>query len=325
MKNIILLTAIILTACSQDPAQTSAPDRAPADLLLHGGTVVTLDDSGTLASAIAVRGGRIVEVGDDNLLQRYQAEQTVNLDGRTLLPGFIDTHTHISGNPNHYIELTEVTSVAEIRSLVAAKAEALGPGKWITGYGWSEDELAEGRRPLRLDLDQAAPDNPVVLTRAGAHSAVASSAALDLAGIDAKTPDPEGGVIERDERGELNGIIRERHTLITDLVPPSTRESVRDSLIANLRAQFAHGITSLVQAQDTIDHYAEWEQIYAQHAGTLPRAAVQVMWEGAEAMRAFGRTSGDGDAHLKLGAIKIFVDGGFTAGWRWPIPQSGGQ
>jgi hypothetical protein len=195
---------------------------------------------------------------------------------------------------------------------VADKAAAVGPGNWITGYGWSEDELAEQRRPLRSDLDAAAPGHPVILTRAGGHSAVVSSAALALAGIDATTPDPDGGIIERDAHGELNGIIRERQEIVERMVPPTPRAEMRPDLEARLVALFEKGITSIIQAQDTIDNFPEWEAVYAEGRGRLPRAAVQLTYEGHDAMTAFGRKTGDGDEHLKVGAIKIFADGGFT-------------
>lgn len=311
---VALLAVIGLSGCGPDAADSapSAPPPEPVDLILHGANVLTLDAAGTRASALAVAGGRIVAVGDDALLTRYRAARTVDLDGRTVMPGFVDSHTHINGNPRWYIPLETVTSVAEIRALVSAKAAELGPGAWITGYGWSEDALEEQRRPLIGDLDAAAPDNPVVLTRAGAHSAVASSLAFERAGITAATPDPDRGVIEHDERGELNGIIRERQDLLLDLVPQPSDAELRPSLVANLQALFAHGITSIVQASDTIEHFAEWQRVYDAHRGRLPRAAVQVAWEGRDAMAAFGRRSGDGDQHLRVGAIKIFADGGFT-------------
>ena len=93
----------------------------------------------------------------------------------------VSTTTHIRGRPQRYIELSEVTSIEEIQQLIAAKIEEIGEGEWITGYGWSEDELDEGRRLLRVDLDAVAPNNPVILTRAGGLSAVTNSLALQLA------------------------------------------------------------------------------------------------------------------------------------------------
>ena len=307
----LLVAAVtLLGACGAEPAPESTVRHA--DLILHNARILTLE-SDTTPSAIAVAGGRIIALGNESLLDDYRADTVHDLQGRTLMPGFIDSHIHISGNPAHYIDLSAVTSVAEIRTLVAAKAIEVGPGNWITGYGWSEDELEEQRKPGRLDLDSAAPGHPVFLVRAGAHSAVCSSAALDLAGIDATTPDPEGGIIERAPDGSLNGIIRERHQeLVGHLIPESSDEALRPSLVANLRALFAKGITSIIQASDTIDHYAEWERIYAEHRGTLPRAAVQVAYEGHDRMAAFGRLSGAGDEHLRVGAVKIFADGGFT-------------
>ncbi len=305
----LLCAALYLSACSPDTA--TAP-REAADLLVRNGKVLTMDARNSEATAFVVRDQRIIAVGGNTLESTYDAAQTVDLGGRTVIPGFIDSHTHISGHPPRYIDLTRIGSIEAMLARVADKARALGPGEWITGYGWSEDELTEGRRPLRADLDAVAPDNPVVLTRAGGHSAVGNSLALQLAGIDATTPDPHGGIIERDDAGVLNGIIRERHDLLTNLVPEAAPADLRASLVGNLQALFAHGITSIVQAQDTIDYYPEWQHIYSEHRGDLPRAAVQLAYEGREQMQAFGRKTGDGDEHLRVGAIKIFVDGGFT-------------
>ena len=141
-----------------------APERI--DWLLYNGKIVTLDDRRSIHSAIALHEGRIVEVGDA-LRSKYRASQEMNLVGRTVIPGFIDSHTHIRGWAQRYIHLPELASIEEITRAIERKAAELGPGEWITGYGWSEDELVEGRRPLRSDLDLAAPHNPVLLTRAG--------------------------------------------------------------------------------------------------------------------------------------------------------------
>ncbi len=319
MTTPLLILAASLLGCTPEapdgnPTSPASPESngSPADLILHNGHILTLDASGSTATAVVVTGDRIVAVGGDELANRYRSEHVVDLAGRTVMPGFIDTHIHISGNPPHYIDLTEATSVAEIRELVRAKAAEVGAGNWITGYGWSEDELAEGRRPLVSDLDEAAPGHPVILTRAGAHSAVVSSAALELAGIDATTENPEGGIIERDDDGALNGIIRERHGMVGDLVPPTSAEDLRPSHLANLQALFALGITSITQASDTIDHFPEWQAIYRDNRGTVPRASVQLAWEGTATMAQFGAISGAGDEHLRVGPIKVFVDGGFT-------------
>ena len=306
LRSITPLWILALSACGgQEPRPTT-------DLLLHNGIVLTLDEADTRGTALAITGDRIVAVGGEELVDGFDAAQVVDLAGRTIMPGFVDSHIHINGRPPHFVELSDAASVAEIRELVSAKAAEVGDGNWITGYGWSEDQLEEARKPTAADLEVAAPGHPVILTRAGGHSAVCSTTALELAGIDESTPDPQGGVIERDADGHLNGIIRERQGMVGRLVPPSTDEELRPSLVANLQALFAHGITSIVQAVDNVHHYPEWETIYAQHRGDLPRAAVQVFWAGDEDMAAFGRRTGDGDDHLRVGAIKLLVDGGFT-------------
>ncbi len=297
----------------------------PADLVLHHGKIAVVDDAFSIYQAIAIRDGRVLAVGGNDLTTRYRAVRTIDLGGRLVIPGFDDTHIHISGDPAWHLDLSEVTSIAEIQRLVTAKARELGPGRWITGYGWSEDQLAERRKPLRGDLDQAAPDNPVALSRAGGHSAVGNSLALRLAKIDRSTPDPDRGVIEHDQRGEPNGVVRERSDLFYRLVPEPSVEELRPSFVAHLERLLSLGITSLIQAGVNPDEYAEWERAYRTHAHALPRATVQIYWQGADQMKAFGRKTGDGDEWLRVGAVKMLVDGGFTGPAAYTLAPYRGQ
>jgi predicted amidohydrolase YtcJ len=316
-KSFSAITTVLLACtffgCSQGNEPTQSPvAQIPVDLVLHNGKVLTIDNNFSIQSAIAINDGKVVVTGDESILAQYKASKIVDLNGKTLMPGFNDSHTHISGNPRRYIDLSNTTSILEMQSLVRDKANALGPGEWITGYGWSEDELTEQRKPTRYDLDDAAPNNPVVLTRAGAHSAVGSSMALAAAGITAQTPDPEGGVIEHEDSGEPNGIIRERHNLLLDLVPPSSEEEMIASLEVNLNQLLAKGITSITDAQKTPAEYQRWETLYAQAQLPLPRAALQFEWQDPDAIKALKERVGEGNDRLKIGPIKIFVDGGFT-------------
>ncbi|MDA7784631.1 amidohydrolase [Pseudomonadales bacterium] len=316
-KSFSAITTVLLACtffgCSQGNEPTQSPvAQIPVDLVLHNGKVLTIDNNFSIQSAIAINDGKVVITGDESILAQYKASKIVDLNGKTLMPGFNDSHTHISGNPRRYIDLSNTTSILEMQSLVRDKANALGPGEWITGYGWSEDELTEQRKPTRYDLDDAAPNNPVVLTRAGAHSAVGSSMALAAAGITAQTPDPEGGVIEHEDSGEPNGIIRERHNLLLDLVPPSSEEEMIASLEVNLNQLLAKGITSITDAQKTPAEYQRWETLYAQAQLPLPRAALQFEWQDPDAIKALKERVGEGNDRLKIGPIKIFVDGGFT-------------
>lgn len=309
-----LLATLVLLGCdpTDEVKQRQDPATKAVDLILTNAKVLTVDEDFTIADTVIVDGGIIVATGSPQLLQEYTSHRTLDLDGKLLMPGFVDSHTHIRGRPQRYIELGGVTSIEEMQSLIRAKVHALGEGQWITGYGWSEDEIDEGRRPLRSDLDAAAPNNPVILTRAGGHSAVVNSLALELAGISLETPQPDGGVIERGEDGMLNGIIRERQEIVGQLVPEATDEELIASLEVNLNALLSKGITSITDAAKSPADYPMWEELYADHELPLPRAALQFQWHDPSAINALKARVGDGNDFLKIGPIKVFADGGFT-------------
>lgn len=307
-----------------------------ADLILYNGKIVTVDDAFSIRAAIAIKDGRILAVGGNELRNRYSAARLLDLGGRTVIPGFFDTHIHLAGHSRRYIDLVETTSLAQLQQQVRDKAIELGPGEWITGGGWDEYHFKEQRKPLRSDLDAAAPDNPVVLTRAGGHSSVGNSKALQSADINKATPDPARGIIERDASGQPNGVIRERSDLYTRLVPKDRPGDVRDSLLDNVRAQLKLGITSVIQAGASVDpgvvgSYAEWELLYRSHGAELPRASVQIGYPGegsagAAKLKEFGRKTGDGDERLRVGSIgEMAADGGFTGPTAWVLEDYKGQ
>ena len=326
MRRVWIAAWVVYAAAA---AQVQAQE--PVDLLLHNGKIFTADALLSTYSAVAVRDGRIAALGWDDLAERYRAARTIDLGGRLVLPGFIDTHIHISGNAARWVDLSGLENLAELKARVTRKAEQLGSGEWITGYGWSEDELSEQRRPLRWDLDDAAPANPVVLTRAGSHSSVASSLALDAAGLTPDTATPPGGIIEIDDQGRMNGILREGgQGLVSRLVPDPTQAELRASFIENLRGLLALGITSIIQAGVGINGFADWESVYADHAGELPRAAVQLRvppdpGRAIAMLNRFGRTTGDGNDWLRVGPLKFFVDGGYTGAAAWTLAPYKGQ
>ncbi|MDH3208727.1 MAG: amidohydrolase [Gemmatimonadota bacterium] len=313
------MTRLFLGSALMALAACGSPE--PADLVLHNGKIVTVDADFSIQEAVAVRDGRIIEVGGNDLLARYDAGRVIDLGGRMVMPGFNDTHTHISGTPFRELDLTETTSIAQLQEQVRAKAEQLGEGEWVTGYGWAEDVFAEQRMPTRADLDAAAPRNPVTLTRAGGHSAVVNSLAFELAGITRTSPNPARGILEKDARGELNGIIRERQDTVGRLVPAATSEETRPSFVQTLRDQLELGITSLAQAGVSPRGFEEWETVYAEYGEELPRANVQIRWAGRERMEAFGRKTGDGNERIRVGAVKVFVDGGFTGPSAYTIDE----
>jgi predicted amidohydrolase YtcJ len=294
------------------------------DVILYAGKIVTQDTKNSMHSAMAIRGERILALGDDSLTQRYSAPLVLDLNGRTVIPGFMDTHLHIFGVSRRTVPAADARSIAELQDMVRAKARELDPGEWITGMGWDESLLSDRRRPLRADMDAAAPDNPVILHREGGHSGVANSLALKLAKLTRNSPDPANGVLERDATGELNGVIRERTDLVSNLVPPPTMDEMRDSFVSQLKELPRVGLTSVIIAGAALDPKAapfgttpSWDELrglYAKRGDEFPRAAVQIIYPGPGQLDKFPHRTGWGDNRLRLGAIGEgpAVDGGFT-------------
>ena len=310
-----------------------------ADLILFNGRIVTVDDAFSIQDAIVIQSGRVVATGSNELRNRYAAARSIDLGGRTVLPGFMDTHIHLGGHSRRYIDFRRTKSLAELREMVSEKARELGPGEWITGGDWDEYHFAEQRKPLRADLDAAAPNNPVALTRAGGHSIVGNSKALQAADINRATPDPERGLIEKDSSGAPNGVIRERNDLYLRLIPPDKPADLRESLFENVREQLQLGITSVIEAGAEVDpevagSWEEWELLYEKHGAELPRASIQIHYpsepghakEGAAKLREFGRKTGDGNERLRVGSIgEMMADGGFTGPTAWVTVDYKGQ
>jgi predicted amidohydrolase YtcJ len=306
-------TAILLAGCQQQAID--------ADIIFSNGVVYTANAAQDVHEVAVIDDGKIVAVGGGELLKRYTAPNMIDLNGRLLIPGFNDAHTHIDGNPRNFVEVSGARSVAELADLVKGMTSVVAPGQWITGYGWSEDRFSEGRKPTRADLDAVAPDNPVFLTREGGHAGIANSAALKIAGLTAATPQPTGGELEKDASGQLTGVIAERFELVTRHIPAGDPGEIAEDLARNLNSQLALGITSLTDASVGVGGYERlWKRVYSESALPLPRATTQIN-PGVSAgnpdaaiqrLRDFGAATGAGDNRLKVGALKIFIDGGFT-------------
>src|SRR6185295_7294835 len=188
----------------------AAPEK-PADLVLAGGIVITLDPGHPRATALAVRDGRIVAVGDDAVVRPFvgRATKRVALAGRTVVPGLTDAHVHVEGlgASLETLDLVGAATLAEARRRVAARVRTLKAGEWLIGRGWDQNDWPGQQFPTAADLDRVAAGHPVYLTRIDGHAGWASSKALTLAGIDAKTADPPGGRLIRDAAGVPTGVL----------------------------------------------------------------------------------------------------------------------
>ena len=236
------------------------PGEIAADLILVNGKVVTLDPSGSVAEAVAVRGDRIVKAGsnDEILLFASESARIINLRGRLMLPGFIDSHEHCirRGLRGDWVDCASppMATIDQLVEALAAKASEKDEGEWVVGYGFDETKLEDRRWPTRHDLDEASSVNPVYLGRAGGHNAVANGVALEIAGITKDTPQPPGGNIGRDGSGEPTGRLDEvaAMSMVRDLIPAPTDEEAVGIMVENWPAVeeelLSWGLTTIHEA-----------------------------------------------------------------------------
>lgn len=288
-----------------------------------------MDADRNVHEAMYVEGPTIRAVGSAEAL-RGLAEpdaQIIDLHGRTVLPGFIDSHTHIAGSSISLIRDIDFDRVRQerIQDVLDAVAERVAkaePGEWICGIHLRMGDLAEKRFPLRSELDTVAPRNPVVLSDHGNHKLATNSPALELAGITRDTPDPDGGSIERDERGEPSGILNERGKLRLGkthpeaVIPMPTPEEHQDAMLQIMRHFVSLGVTCVYDMVASPRELRDYQVL--KQRGALP-LRVRTNIRGIEAetklsdLVGLGLRTGFGDEWLRLGAVKFSIDGSDSA------------
>ncbi len=325
----VVSLAVACSACG--------PRIEPADLILTNGRVATVDPERPAAEAIAVRGDRIEAVGSSREIKAYIGQQTeiIDLAGRFAMPGFIESHAHFTGvgAAKMQLELMKARTWDEIVDLVAEAAKKAKPGEWIVGRGWHQEKW--DRKPLQTVegfpthelLSKAAPDNPVLLTHASGHATIANAKAMQLAGITRRTPNPAGGQIVRDEKGNATGVFKETASGLVrkpygEARAARTPEQVsgdadREVELAD-REFLAKGITTVHDAGAslaTIDRYKRFAD-----AGKLGvRLYVMVEEDNATdpAQLKKYRMIGAANNHLTVRAIKAYMDGALGSRGAW--------
>ncbi len=311
MKFFLIVLSILLLSLA--PLQ---PRVAPADIVFKNGNVYTANDKAPQAQAIAVKADRIVFVGTNAEAQKYIAANTrvVDLHGNTVLPGFTDSHQHLSGvgQREMTLNLEGTTSLEDLLAKVKARVDQAKPGEWVTGRGWIETHWQPPAFPTRWDLDKVSPDNPVILGRADGHGAVANSAALKVAGVDKNTPNPFGGEISKDKQsGEPNGMLLDAaQGLVRRKVPPTTPADAERAVELGVKRDLSLGWTQIQDAGGSYEDVNIFKKLYA--AGRIKlRIYKAVYGPGPNATRLLneGPTIGAFDNRFTLRTIKVISDG----------------
>ena len=284
-----------------------------ADRALHNVTGYTGSDEGLVQFSILIFNddGRIVAVGDDDLLDDYPDADRIDGLDRYVLPGLHDAHGHISlqGFLNVELNLTGSESLEEAVARIAAYDLAKPGSDWIKGRGWNQVLWPVQEFPTATAIDAVVADRPVWLRRIDGHAGWANSKALELAGIDKDTPDPVGGKIHRDDNGEATGtLIDNAMELVSSKVPSASKEEIRKAFQAAFRELTSLGLTSVHDAGIGIDE----AEVYMSMAdnGEMPMRIYAMIWEAGANLDAIGKPIvAYGNDHLDIRSVKLMSDG----------------
>ena len=283
-----------------------------ADLLLTNGNIYTVTEKQPDAEAVAVKTNRIVFVGSNEDAKKFHAAKIVDLHGRTMVPGFTDSHCHIFGigEREMRLNLEGTNSREDFLGRVKERVDKTGPGKWITGRGWIETFWKPPQFPTCQDLDKIAPNNPVFLTRADGHASIANSAALRIARIDKDTVDPFGGQILR-KNGEPNGMLLDNaQDFVARNIPKPTEGEREEALLRGIDREIKLGWCEI---QNAGSHKEDVDLIRkAFENGKIKIRFVNAVYGPGEDAQSFlreGPTVNAFDHHFTQRTIKVLVDG----------------
>lgn len=293
-----------------------------ADLVLHNGKIVTMDNEESIKQSIAVKFGRIIDVGTNDDIEPYIGNETkiIELNGRTVIPGLIDSHSHFINTGSErkiYIDLSEeagVNSISDIQAILKEKASKTPNGEWIFGYQEDDSKLQEKRHPIQTELDEISLEHPILITTVGGHFWMANSKAFEIAGVNKNSPDPTGGKFDRDsETGELTGGLHEEayNLLRPDGPPKPSREQAYIGAKQILEECASVGITCVY---DLVSETEIRAAIDLKNAGNLPiRVRMDINIDLLDDLEKLGIYRGLGDDWLRISGLKFFFDGAISA------------
>ncbi|MGD8780569.1 MAG: amidohydrolase [Ignavibacteria bacterium] len=330
LLKVILIFLLSLSACST---------YEEADLVLMNGKIITVDDNLTEAEAIAVKNDSIIQIGSNELVKNFIGRNTkvIKLHGKTAVPGFIESHAHFYelGISKIRLDLTTANNWDEIVYMVARAVAEAKPGEWIVGRGWHQDKFdpkpipsVQGY-PVHSILSKASPFNPVMLTHASGHAAFANAKAMELAGIDTSTPDPQGGKIVRDSLGNAIGVFEETAELLISSLfeehqEQRTQKEINNEIIKAYKLAekecFENGITSFHDAGSTFDNIDLLKKLYDNNELNI-RLNVMLLEPNENLKRKISdyKLIGYDDNKLTVRSIKKYMDGALGSRGAWLI------
>jgi len=292
-------------------------EREDPELILHNGNFWTVDPRAPRAQAVAISDGRFLAVGSNDEILAFATARSrkIDLGKKTVLPGFIDAHSHpaMSGRLHLRQVDCDLRSIKAIQSALRERAAKTPPGEWVLGFKYDDTKTAEGRMLTSKDLDDAVPDHPVLVNHRGGHENFVNSLALKGAQVDENTPDPPGGKFDRDSSGHLNGRIIERAEAAFGKVIPSTfsREDCREGVKLISKMMTKTGITSVGDALGSPEDLQAYQD--ARDSGDLPmRVYCFLAWRFIDKMIAAGVRTGFGDEWVRIGGMKQVADGAIS-------------
>ena len=297
-----------------------------AELILVNGDIRTQDPYRPRAKAVALAGEKIVAIGDDKdikYLIRHDSE-VIDLGGRLVLPGLTDSHIHFLtwAMMQDTLPLSDTNSLGQVLEWIAQTASKVPRGAWINSMGFDEFRWPEVCLPNRDNLDSVAPAHPVFIRRRDGHMAVVNTMALELAGINESTPDPHGGVLERDENGRLNGMLREKAVeLVFKAIPEPTEDEMAEKIRQSTPVLHGLGVTGIHDFRipgEGATQFKAWQRLDSEGVLGL-RCWFCLPGEQLEQAIKLGLKTGFGSDRLKIGHLKYFIDGSMGSQTAWMV------
>lgn len=286
------------------------------ELAIVSSRIYTGDPAQPWAEAVYARNGKIVAVGSNAEVRKGcpKTAEVFELPGRLVTPGIVDAHLHFVsfGFSLERVHLRDLTSIAACRERVKAAAVRTQPGRWIIGCGWNQHLWSDRREPCATDLDDIAPDHPVMLTRCCGHSVWLNALGMKTAGITREAADAPGARIERDARGNPTGICREYREIVEKIMPPPTTEQRKDAALRAQAEAFRSGVTG-VHSCETL---GEWDALAALEAEGKLKVRIHHTLPPDQVGTAEGRGIGvtKGSERLWFGQVKLYADGSLGSG-----------